>query len=1324
MMKKLLAFLVSFAMIFSMIGPIALADDPTPTPEPTATVEPTEEPTQMSTPEPTATVEPTAEPTSTPTATIEPTVEPTQTPTPELTSTVEHTTEPTPSPSAMPTPTPTNTSLPGPTPVGVFLYTLNVNVAGKNIRADFYNDNGTHRVYVYTVGGNGAYEFSEEQSASSAPGYLPGHEPTIPDFNGENGISQMSAHIYDPERADYVVLSNGSKFYLPDCDLSVGLGEGYKYLGDVSMQAKGGATITSKVYRKMASSLGAYTYGEWNSGDTLGLVLAGLSWCVPGGAEATASIALVMNLVNSAFTVTQSVIKLSSGFDVDAVNFAYYYAIVDPEGGVVREERHQKYSYIRRLSGEHQFELVDDSYPLDIYNSALSHLPGYALYGYHTEVYSSCFDSTCNICGSAIHDFEWRYGIILDNPNAPQEGHTQVCKDCGYVNIPLAPHQCTYFTNNGITGEVGTCTVCNKPLYRAHNKYSYWEGTGIPLSEFCTTRNYYVTKCSNPGCTLNEAVEYLNGPGHVYSSSCDEICDTCGEKTRTISSHPYKFITYMNVGDAEHCRDEVYTCSSCGKTSVTPDNVHNYEYSFVDLSETGRCQDYVATCKDCGYSYVVYTVYNHRYLDCVDPTCEDCGYNRGTVPGHTYVNYRVPKNTAALCGVIGEKCSVCGYIKSATDDTVHNYTYGSWEPVKTQGICRKRLVSCQDCTYSYVENDAEHTWSNACDNTCNDCGYIRTVDPHTYVSAYVKVAEQGHCRDLVNTCSICGTNYIVSSDYSHRYLDCVDPTCEDCGYNRGTVPGHTYVSYRVPKNTAALCGVIGEKCSVCGYIKSATDDTVHNYTYGSWEPVKTQGICKKRLVSCQDCTYSYVENDAEHTWSNACDNTCNDCGYIRTVDPHTYVSAYVKVAEQGHCRDLVNTCSICGTNYIVSSDYSHRYLDCVDPTCEDCGYNRGTVPGHTYVSYRVPKNTAALCGVIGEKCSVCGYIKSATDDTVHNYTYGSWEPVKTQGICKKRLVSCQDCTYSYLENDAVHTWSNACDNTCNDCGYIRTVDPHTYVSAYVKVAEQGHCRDLVNTCSICGTHYVVSSDYNHRYLDCVDPTCEDCGYNRGTVPGHTYENYRVPKNTAALCGVIGEKCSVCGYIKSATNDTVHNYTYGSWENVKTQGICRKRLVSCQDCTYSYWENDATHNYSGGCTDTICDTCGYVRTALSHSYSYGAWQNVGTVGSCRKRLVTCSNSNCPYSYWENDNSHSQYTDGSWIDYSSSTICQSQKHDCVYCTYYYYSYDYSHSYSSGATNSSASQHYHTCSVCGYKEYEAHSFSYYGGIYVCVECGYTHS
>jgi hypothetical protein len=195
-----------------------------------------------------------------------------------------------------------------------------------------------------------------------------------------------------------------------------------------------------------------------------------------------------------------------------------------------------------------------------------------------------------------------------------------------------------------------------------------------------------------------------------------------------------------------------------------------------------------------------------------------------------------------------------------------------------------------------------------------------------------------------------------------------------------------------------------------------------------------------------------------------------------------------------------------------------------------------------------------------------------------------------------------------------------------------------------------------------------------RYTDCLDTTCNICGYER-VAPGHYDPNPPtiVTVGTASVCQRIEGHCVNCGATYTIST-TSHLYTN-----------CADAY--CNTCSY----NRSTASgilYADGhvytdCLDTVCNRsgCGHTRTAPGHSYTYGSWIVVATSSTCRRRLASCVN----------------------------------------CSYSYYQYDYTHSYPSGATYYSSTQHYHTCGDCGYRKYEAHTYTSIGGGYLCTECGY---
>ncbi len=107
-------------------------------------------------------------------------------------------------------------------------------------------------------------------------------------------------------------------------------------------------------------------------------------------------------------------------------------------------------------------------------------------------------------------------------------------------------------------------------------------------------------------------------------------------------------------------------------------------------------------------------------------------------------------------------------------------------------------------------------------------------------------------------------------------------TCEYCGeaFERevdGTALTHSFTTYKV--TAAATCGKAGKEIASCDHGCGAT---------------------KERAVSAT----------GKHTFDNACDTSCNNCTYKRTIT-HTYkkVTTKATLTKNG---EIKNVCSVCG----------------------------------------------------------------------------------------------------------------------------------------------------------------------------------------------------------------------------------------------------------------------------------------------------------------------------------------------------------------------------------------------------------------------------
>ncbi len=164
---------------------------------------------------------------------------------------------------------------------------------------------------------------------------------------------------------------------------------------------------------------------------------------------------------------------------------------------------------------------------------------------------------------------------------------------------------------------------------------------------------------------------------------------------------------------------------------------------------------------------------------------------------------------------------------------------------------------------------------------------------------------------------------------------------------------------------------------------------------------------------------------------------------------------------------------------------------------------------------------------------------------------------------------------SYIEiryklTPCVHTYTNACDTTCNECSAERTIT-HKWTAATCTKAK---------TCSVCKA--TSGSALGHKWVaaTCTKAkTCSVCKATSGKALGHTYKNVTT-KATLTKNGKVVTKCSVCGNVSKTT--TVYypktiklsatEYTYN--KKVKTPTVTVKdskgnTLKKDTDYTVSY-----------------------------------------------------------------------------------------------------------------------------------------------------------
>ncbi len=216
-----------------------------------------------------------------------------------------------------------------------------------------------------------------------------------------------------------------------------------------------------------------------------------------------------------------------------------------------------------------------------------------------------------------------------------------------------------------------------------------------------------------------------------------------------------------------------------------------------------------------------------------------------------------------------------------------------------------------------------HTYDNDCDNNCNKCGKTRAVPEHRYNWVIDKESDCGSEGFKHEECSIC---------HAKRNLKTKIPTTKK----------HSYTSRTTKAPTCTKSGTKTHICLDCGYSYSKTIPALgHNYNNGKITKKSTCKAAGVKTYTCLDCGITKTSPIAKlttHSYSNACDKTCNVCKYERKVPAHKYSSK---------CDTKCNVCN-------ASRSITHSY------------------------KATTTKATLTKNGKTVKKCSVCGKVASTT----------------------------------------------------------------------------------------------------------------------------------------------------------------------------------------------------------------------------------------------------------------------------------------------------------------------------------------------------------
>jgi len=326
------------------------------------------------------------------------------------------------------------------------------------------------------------------------------------------------------------------------------------------------------------------------------------------------------------------------------------------------------------------------------------------------------------------------------------------------------------------------------------------------------------------------------------------------------------------------------------KITVTPSKTTVYRGDTVSFTVSTSS---VANCKSAGivvsFDTSVFEMVRGKCL--IDATMSDFTDNIGsmafkpekTVSGNIFQFTLKVKSDAKLASTASVSCTAS--VRDSAGALTTNVTpgkvtvackhsYGSW---KADGSNHKH--TCSIC--GNVETKA-HTYDHGCDTDCNDCGAKRTTS-HKFSKEW-SADKNGHWHG----CTVCGEK---TDSAKHT-------------------PGEA-----ATEENAQLCTVCDFEIAPALEHIHAPSELWQTDESGHWH-------------TCEKCG-SDLEK-AEHTFDFACDDSCNDCGYVRPVE-HTPGTDWVKDIT-GHWR----VCEVCGAALEKQAHISDE--DPAKPKCSECDF--------------------------------------------------------------------------------------------------------------------------------------------------------------------------------------------------------------------------------------------------------------------------------------------------------------------------------------------------------------------------------------------------
>ena len=490
------------------------------------------------------------------------------------------------------------------------------------------------------------------------------------------------------------------------------------------------------------------------------------------------------------------------------------------------------------------------------------------------------------------------------------------------------------------------------------NFYAYFNVTTAQLEEDHTIIPEFYTP---PICTATAANYFTVNGGKIESGDIDTICRMMDAGNLTarvyVTGDADAFKTWWDTNKRTIANtlgvtgSRSFSWSRVGREfllQITGDYTHAHDLIHIDaVAATCRKEGNVEywSCSKCGKNYAdadatqeltsiitAMDANNHEggteLKDAVEATCEHTGYT-----GDTYCKGCNAKLSSGTVIPAGHKLTHVDAVAATCKDTG---TKEHWHC----SVCDKNFADSKGATalkdLTLAKDPTNHVGGTVIKNkTAATC----TVPGNT---------GDTYCKSCDSKLS---SGTVIPAGHKLTHVDAVAATCKDTGTKEHWHCSVCDKDFADSKGDAALTDVT-----------IAKDPNNHVGFKSEWA-TDADG----HWHACTGCATG-KSGFAAHVFDNACDTTCNTCGYTRTTN-HVPAVDY-RYNDNGHWK----VCAVCGETVEAMEAHKGGTATCIaKAVCSVCNQPYGSTADHDVTNWQQTK--APTFTQPGEKAATCTVCK-------------------------------------------------------------------------------------------------------------------------------------------------------------------------------------------------------------------------------------------------------------------------------------------------------------------------------------------------------------